>query len=151
MITSQLQMYSPRLRKNQIFAPFTGKLAVFCHWRAAFLRFLRYIRPHAAAVTEHEKTGIAQRATSEKASLAPQAWPSFAQPRRRRRAGRCKPPDRFRSCRKGNRRLLGLVASTSLDVGDSSEWRCRGDSSNLLPLPGRGIEPRSVSTSLCSA
>ena len=101
--------------------------------------------------TERERTGKAPRATSEKASPAPKAWPWFAQPHPRHCACQCKPLDHVRSCQKGNRRLLGLAAATSLGVAHASGWRRRGDSSNHSPLRRRGIEARFVSIWLCSA
>ena len=112
---------------------------------------VRWLERPVILETERERTGKTPRATSEIASPAPQAWPSFAQPHRRRHACRCKPPDRFRSRQKDNRRRLGLAASTSLDVAHSSGWHRRGGSSNHSPLPARRIEHRSVWTWLCSA
>ena len=112
---------------------------------------VRWLERPIIPVTERERTGKAPRVTSEIASPAPQAWPSFAQPHRRRHACRCKPPDRFRFCQRDSRRLSGLAVSILLDDAHASGWRHRGDSSSHSPLRGRRIETRSVSTWLYSA
>ena len=83
---------------------------------------VRWLERPIITETERERTGNAPRTTSEKASPAPQAWPSFAQPHRRSHACRCKPPDRFRFCQRDSRRLSGLAVSILLDDAHASGW-----------------------------